>query len=114
MADAISPIDEWVLRIQKTKTSKDLLKLLEQFRKIDWTDADRQKVSHTYMKMLDVILSSSAEKLLKAEEAKKSRRNCCSSCRRRTRLVRKNVTNRLFRRSEIIDMSSLLPSFQLS
>ncbi len=70
MAEAAAKsIDEWVSRIQKTRSSKDLLRLLEQFRKLEWTDAERQKVSHTYMRVLDVILKSSAETLKQAEAA---------------------------------------------
>lgn len=64
-------IDEWVARVQKTLSSKELLKILEEFRKYDWHDLERQKVSHTYMKVLDVILNSPEEKALRkqAEEA---------------------------------------------
>lgn len=62
-------IDEWVGRIQKTRDPKQLLQLLEQFRQLEWTDAERQKCSHTYMRVLDVILKSSADALRKPEEA---------------------------------------------
>lgn len=60
-------IDDWVVRIQKTRSSRELLKLLEQFRKHDWTDQERQKVSHTYMRVLDVILKSPSEQIKKEE-----------------------------------------------
>lgn len=69
MAETKTSVDEWVTRIQKTRNGRDLLKLLEQFRKFDWTDQERQKISHTYMRVLDVILKSSADTLKKAEEA---------------------------------------------
>lgn len=68
MAEVTTSVDEWVVRIQKTRSSRDLLRLLEQFRKFEWTDVERQKISHTYMKVLDLILKSSAENIRKAEE----------------------------------------------
>ena len=69
MTETKATVDDWVLRIQKTRSSIDLLKLLSQFRKYEWTDLERQKISHTYMKVLDVILKDSAENLKVAEEA---------------------------------------------
>ena len=71
MVQSNQNIDEWVARVQKTRSSKELLKILEEFRKYDWHDLERQKVSHTYMKVLDVILNSPEEKALRkqAEEA---------------------------------------------
>lgn len=69
MAESNDNIDVWVGRIQKTRSSKELIKILEEFRKFDWHDLERQKVSHTYMKVLDVILNSPEEKALRKKEA---------------------------------------------
>ncbi len=68
MAETKASVDDWVTKIQQTRNGRELLKILEQFRKLDWTDQERQKVSHTYMKVLDVILKSSQDTLKKAEE----------------------------------------------
>ncbi len=62
-------VDDWVVKIQKTRSGTELLKILEQFRKFDWTDQERQKISHTYMKMLDGILKGSVTETLKKAEA---------------------------------------------
>jgi hypothetical protein len=67
MAQSNDNVDVWVARIQKTRSSKELLKILEEFRKFEWHDLERQKVSHTYMKVLDVILNSPEEKALRKE-----------------------------------------------
>lgn len=69
MTETTPSVDEWVKRIQKTRNSRDLLRLLDEFRKFDWTEVERQRVSHTYMRVLDVILKSSAETLKNAEVA---------------------------------------------
>lgn len=69
MADSKLDIDSWVARIQKTRSGTELLRILAEFRKHEWTDLERQKVSHTYMKVLETILSSSGEQLKKAQEA---------------------------------------------
>lgn len=68
MAENPASIDEWVLRIQKTRKTTDLLRLLEQFRKGDWTAQERQLVAHTYMKVLESITKNSSELLRKPEE----------------------------------------------
>lgn len=62
-------IDEWVTRIQKTRSARDLLVLLAEFRTLEWTDLERQKVSHTYMKVLETILKASSENLKKKGQA---------------------------------------------
>lgn len=62
-------IELWLARIQKTRSAKELLLILEQFRKLEWTDLERQRISHTYMKVLDTILKSSSESLKKAGDA---------------------------------------------
>ena len=71
MAQSNDDVDVWVTRIQKTRSSKELRKILEDFRKFDWHDLERQKVSHAYMKVLDVIFNTPEEKALRkqAEEA---------------------------------------------
>lgn len=70
--EAAVGIDEWVLRVQKTRNTKDLLRLLEQFRKGDWTAQERQLVSHTYMKVLESITKNSADSLRKPAETQAS------------------------------------------
>lgn len=65
MANTEATVDDYVLRIQKTRNAQDLLKLLAQFRQGEWTDLERQKVSHTYMRMLNTILKASAASIKK-------------------------------------------------
>jgi len=67
MSEAAKSVDEWVTRIQKTRSSRDLLRLLAEFRKFEWTDVERQRISHTYMRVLDVILKTAGDDLKKAE-----------------------------------------------
>lgn len=57
-APANQNLDEWVSRIQKTRSGEELVKILEQFRKLEWTELERQRVSHAYMRVLEVILKS--------------------------------------------------------
>ena len=62
-------VDDYVQKILKTKTSADLLKILATFRKSrDWSDVERQKVSHSYMRVLDSIMKSSPDEV-KATQA---------------------------------------------
>ncbi len=68
MAETKDAVEEWVARIQKTRKSRELLQILKDFRKGDWTDIERQRVSHTYMRVLDVILKDKAQIISKPEE----------------------------------------------
>ncbi len=68
MVETKDAIDDWVAKIQKTRSSRDLLKMLQEFRNLDWTDLERQKVSHAYIRVLDVILKDSTQAILKPAE----------------------------------------------
>lgn len=63
MVETQLKLDDYVVKIQKTKTSAALLKILAEFRKGDWTDAERQKVSHTYMRVLESIMKNSPDEV---------------------------------------------------
>ncbi|MBX9685892.1 MAG: hypothetical protein K2X27_04265 [Candidatus Obscuribacterales bacterium] len=69
MSQSNISLDDWVSRIQKIRSSKELLRALAEFRKHDWTDVERQRVSHTYMRVLDVMVQSSKTTLEKPEES---------------------------------------------
>ncbi|MBX9568692.1 MAG: hypothetical protein K2X77_07345 [Candidatus Obscuribacterales bacterium] len=63
MVETQLKLDDYVQKILKTKTSADLLKILADFRKGEWTDAERQKVSHTYMRVLENIMKASPDEV---------------------------------------------------
>ena len=67
MAETKPSVEDWIRRIQKTRKSNELLQLLDQFRVQEWTDSELQKVSHTYMRVLDVILKSSTDGIVPME-----------------------------------------------
>lgn len=63
MVETQLKLDDYVLKIQKTRSSAALLKILAEFRKGQWTDAERQLVSHTYMRVLESIMKASPDEV---------------------------------------------------
>lgn len=62
-------LEDYVQKILKTKSATELLKILAEFRKGDWNDIERQKVSHTYMRVLDNIMKNSPDEVKNAAAA---------------------------------------------
>ena len=69
MVETKLSLDEYIARILKIRKADELLKVLDEFRRGDWTDIERQKVAHTYMRVLDSMPKAMAETAQKQEAA---------------------------------------------
>ncbi len=69
MVETKLSLDEYLTRILKIRKADELLKVLDEFRRGDWTDLERQKVAHTYMRVLDSMPKAMVETAQKPEQA---------------------------------------------
>jgi hypothetical protein len=53
--DKNKDLNIWLARVKQATTRKDLFRILDQFRKFEWTDVQCQTMSHLYMRMLDLM-----------------------------------------------------------
>ncbi len=53
--DKNKDLNLWLARIKQAKTRKDVFRILDEFRKFEWTDVQCQTMSHLYMRMIDLM-----------------------------------------------------------
>lgn len=53
--DKNKDLNIWLARVKQAKTRKDVFKILDEFRKFEWTDVQCQTMSHLYMRMIDLM-----------------------------------------------------------
>ena len=61
-------LDSWIERIRAVGSVDNLWALLDEFRRDDWTDTERAKMSHAYMQKLASILRASGTSGKKAAQ----------------------------------------------
>lgn len=49
---ATQNIEDWLKKVQSATSGDTIFKLLADFRKLDWTDEERARMSKVYMRML--------------------------------------------------------------
>ncbi len=54
--DKNKDLNIWLARVKQAKTRKDVFRILDEFRKFEWTDVQCQTMSHLYMRVLDLLL----------------------------------------------------------
>ena len=53
--DKNKDLNIWLARVKQVKTRKDVFRILDEFRKFEWTDVQCQTMSHLYMRMIDLM-----------------------------------------------------------
>ena len=53
--DKNKDLNIWLARVKQAKTRKDVFRILDEFRKFEWTDVQCQTMSHLYMRMIDLM-----------------------------------------------------------
>ena len=53
--DKNSDLNVWLARVKQAQTRKDVFRILDEFRKLEWTDVQCQTMSHLYIRMIDLM-----------------------------------------------------------
>lgn len=53
--DKNSDLNIWLARVKQAQTRKDVFRILDEFRKHEWTDVQCQTMSHLYIRMIDLM-----------------------------------------------------------
>ena len=53
--DKNKDLNIWLARVKQAKTRKDIFRILDEFRKFEWTDVQCQTISHLYIRMIDLM-----------------------------------------------------------
>jgi hypothetical protein len=55
VADKTTDVTQWITRIQKATSAKEVFSTLEEFRPGPWSDEDRSKVAKAYIRVLERV-----------------------------------------------------------
>lgn len=53
--DKNKDLNIWLARVKQAKTRKEIFRILDEFRKQEWTDVQCQTMSHLYIRMIDLM-----------------------------------------------------------
>ncbi|MBA3855402.1 MAG: hypothetical protein C0507_00710 [Cyanobacteria bacterium PR.3.49] len=53
--DKNSDLNIWLARVKQAQTRKDVFRILDEFRKHEWTDVQCQTMSHLYIRLIDLM-----------------------------------------------------------
>ncbi len=48
-------LEDWLNKVQAARTRQEIFKILDEFRKLAWTDVERSSMSKLYMRVLDTL-----------------------------------------------------------
>jgi hypothetical protein len=48
-------LNQFITRVQKATSAKQVLSIMDEFRKVDWTDDDRARMAKAYVRVLDRV-----------------------------------------------------------
>ena len=57
MTSAALTLSDWMTRITKAKTRKEMFSILDEFRVLEWTDEERSVMAKHYIRFVDNIAS---------------------------------------------------------
>lgn len=46
-------LNAWTAKLKTAQSHKQMFAMLDEFRKGEWTDEERSKIAHTYIRLLD-------------------------------------------------------------
>lgn len=52
-------LEQWLLKMERAASCKEVFELLDQFRPLDWTDEQRAAMAHAYMRVLEKLKDDS-------------------------------------------------------
>jgi hypothetical protein len=58
MADKTTDLQQWISRVQKATSAKEVYATLDEFRPGPWTDDDRAKMAKAYIRVLERVGAS--------------------------------------------------------
>jgi|GEM_PF-668982 len=53
--DKNKDLNIWLARVKQAKTRKEVFRILDEFRKHEWTDVQCQTMSHLYIRLVDLM-----------------------------------------------------------
>lgn len=53
--DKNKDLNIWLARVKQAKTRKETFRILDEFRKHEWTDVQCQTMSHLYIRLIDLM-----------------------------------------------------------
>lgn len=48
-------LEDWLNKVQAARSRQEIFKILDEFRKLAWTDVERSSMSKLYMRVLDTM-----------------------------------------------------------
>jgi hypothetical protein len=63
-------LQQWIARVQKANNAKDVFRIMDEFRKGDWSDEDRARIAKVYVRVLDRVGAPAADQAAVIEEDK--------------------------------------------
>lgn len=55
MTDTTLTLNDWMEKISKAKTRKEIFSILDQFRVLEWTDDERARIAKHYIRIIDNV-----------------------------------------------------------
>jgi hypothetical protein len=53
-------LNAWIAKLKLARSHKQMFALLDEFRKSEWTDEERSKIAHVYIRLLDNLQPAAA------------------------------------------------------
>jgi hypothetical protein len=53
-------LNAWIAKLKLARSHKQMFALLDEFRKGEWTDEERSKIAHIYIRLLDNLQPATA------------------------------------------------------
>ena len=68
MTQSQQDLDQWLIRVRQAKSRPEVLKLLDEFRPLTWTDEQRSVMGKAYVRVLDGLAPGPDETAAKNEK----------------------------------------------
>ncbi len=72
MAEIKTDLGAWFTRVQKGASVKEVLEILDEFRRLDWSDNDRAAMAKVYLRVLEKVSSATPAEGASSELAETS------------------------------------------
>lgn len=67
MADKTTDLQQWISRVQKATSAKEVYATLDEFRLGPWSDEERAKMAKAYIRVLERVGAPAAETTIEEE-----------------------------------------------
>ncbi len=55
MSSEVANLNDWMMRISRAKTRKEMFSILDEFRVLEWSDEERAMVAKHYIRLVDKV-----------------------------------------------------------